>query len=388
MKRFTCRGCLSDKLQLVYDFGLQPLAGNYPLTSESSSASNKYELDLTGCLNCGLLQVTNVPNIHEVFNNDYRYSSSTVPSLLNHFKEYAEWIFSRVPQHSKMLEIGCNDGILMKNLQLLGIHTKGVDASDNIAELARMKGLNVDTAFFNTEYILNNNCSETFDFVTCSNVFAHIDNLADVTKAVWQSLVKNGLFFIEVHDGNLINLENQFDTIYHEHLTYFTPTTITHHLALNGFQVIEVVETSMHGGGIRVTAKKVDCNVSIPFNANLTFTNQTSNTHSAICEAQKELLALKAKYGLIYGYGAAGRSQMLINFTQTHSLFEAVYDDSNFRAGRFIVGSDIPIINFDKQPKKGVCVILAWNYAADIASKIDPFFLNVYTITPKLKKWS
>ncbi|MGJ4748526.1 methionine biosynthesis protein MetW, partial [Leptospira sp. SA-E8] len=148
MKRHRCRGCGGDSLRLLHDFGAQPLAGNFPLVPESQSSVNRYPLDLSCCDRCGLLQVTHLPPIHEIFHANYRYASSTVPGLVRHFEAYADWLESHVRAGSEVLEIGCNDGVLLTLLQAKGFACHGVDASRNVVELARSKGLSVDEAFF------------------------------------------------------------------------------------------------------------------------------------------------------------------------------------------------------------------------------------------------
>ncbi len=107
----------------------------------------------------------------------------------------------------------------------------------------------------------------------------------------------------------------------------------------------------------------------------------------AISSAKIAVSEISKNHNHVWGYGAAGRSQMFINFTETSNYFEAVFDDSPFRQNRYITGTNIPIIPFGKTKYNGACIILAWNYAQDIVPKILPFFENVYTVLPKVKKW-
>lgn len=391
MRKKTCRGCGFRSLVLVHDFGLQPLAGVFPTQREKEKAAEKYFLDLSQCTTCGLLQVTNVPPIDKIFHNDYRYSSSTVPSLVRHFKEYTKWLSERLQPNSRILEFGCNDGVLLSELASVGFHCKGVDASENIAKLARSRHLDVDVGFFGKDYVQKNNYFDTFDLITCSNVYAHIDDLEDVTQAVWLALKINGLFCIEVHDGGAVVEENQFDTIYHEHLTYFTRNTIKFHLEINGFNVLEIHNTDMHGGGLRLLARKIkkdELKDPCPFNFPIQLQHRPHSIEMAIDESREMVYALKRKHGQLWGYGAAGRSQMFLNFTKTGDVINSVFDDSILRQNRYIVGTDTPILPFTKTGYPGACIILSWNYANDIAAKIAPYFDAVYTVLPKLKKWN
>ena len=385
MKADHCRGCGSTNLVTLHDFGMQPLAGNYPTKPNSVTPAKRYPLDLTQCRFCGLLQVTNLPPINEVFHDDYRYSSSTVPGLVRHFNEYAQWLAQRFHSEERIFEFGCNDGVLIEKLQHLGFDCAGIDASDNVASLAREKGLNVATGFLNMDFVVENGHERQYDIVTCSNVLAHIHDLSGTLQAVHALLRKNGYFVIEVHDGRLLSIEGQFDTVYHEHLTYFTENSLKRLLTNSGFQFIECIRTSMHGGGLRFVTQLIDSpdageHIETPVMLLNDFVTP------AVDRCRAELERLYETHGPLVGYGAAGRSQMFINFTHSGEFFSQVFDDSPLRQGRYIAGTDIPITPYNDQC--GNCaVILAWNYAADIAAKIRGHFVDVVTLLPETKKW-
>ncbi|MDB4379550.1 class I SAM-dependent methyltransferase [bacterium] len=387
-KRLVCRGCNSKDLKLIHDFGQQPLAGEFPLFPNSKSSSNSFPLDLTQCCSCGLLQVCNVPPVDMIFHDDYRYSTSTIPSLLRHFDAYAQWIAEKIPKGANILEFGCNDGALLSNLIEKGFNCKGVDASANIAKIAQDKGLDVDIDFFGLDYVEKKFLEKKFDLITCSNVYAHIDDLSGVTKAVFNSLKEGGFFAIEVHDGDLILKESQFDTIYHEHLTYFTKESIITHLNFHGFKVEELSHIDMHGGGLRVLARRTTDSIDCKFRSYRDDASRnTKCVNNQLDTAYLNLDSIKHSHGKIWGYGAAGRSQMFLAFTNTSAFFECIYDDSPLRQGRYIVSSDLQIREFQFIKHEGACLILAWNYAHDIVERISPFFDAVYTVIPSLKKW-
>ena len=391
MRRTHCRGCGSAHLVTACDFGLQPLAGNFPLAPEGKLPVSRYPLDLAVCTSCTLLQVTHIAPIDEIFHADYRYASSTVPALRRHFDDYAEWLATHAPRGARVLEFGCNDGILLERLSTRSFSCRGVDASGNMVELARSKGLKVDEAFFDRTYVERSGSVASYDVITCSNVYAHVDDLAGTTAAVALALVDGGLFCIEVHDGTTIAELNQFDTVYHEHLTYFTEASITLHLSGHGFDVERIDRTPMHGGALRVLARKsLEPRQVIPephIVASFDAGSIGQAVRQAIAQAQSDVGLLHREFGILWGYGAAGRAQMFINFTATSKLFSAVFDDSPLRQGRFIAGTSLPILPFAKQPHGGCCVILAWNYAEDISSRIKPHFDAVYTVLPSLRKW-
>jgi SAM-dependent methyltransferase len=384
MKADHCRGCGSARLVTLHDFGLQPLAGVYPTVPESEARVRRYRLDLTQCGACGLLQVLNLPPIGEVFHDDYRYSSSTVPGLVRHFDGYANWLHSRLPSGAHVFEFGCNDGVLLQRLQRLGFSCTGVDASNNVASIARGKGLTVVTGFLTPELARSVAGAGRFDLVTCSNVFAHIHDLRDTLEAVRVLLAPGGMFAIEVHDGDLLATEGQFDTVYHEHLTYFTTATLRGLVERNGFEFVECERTPMHGGGLRFVARRSNSPVVRAPAGNAALLDDFVEPQVTRCRADLE--RLHAQHGPLTGYGAAGRSQMFVNFTGSARLFDRVYDDSPFRQGRYVAGTDVPIVPYAGQ--RGRCaVVLAWNYAPDIAARIADRFDSVVTLLPALKRW-
>jgi len=386
MNRQRCRSCDSKNLRVIFDFGFQPLAGEFPLVPESKKPVRRYPLDFTQCDTCGLLQVTNLPPIDAVFNDNYRYSSSTVPALVQHFNDYADWIEERLPIGASILEFGCNDGVLLEILRNKGYDCLGIDASDNVAELARAKNIRVHTGFMTVDLIEKLGLVGKHHFVTCSNVLAHIDDVHSALAAVWHTLRPEGLFTIEVHDADALVRDSQFETIYHEHLSYFTELTLRRLVESEGFTFVDCIRTPMHGGGLRLTCKKegniadlapdYDCKEMVP----------ESFFSEVINRCSSEIRAMAHEYGPLDGFGAAGRSQMFINMTKTEDCFAQVFDDSPFRQDRYIVGTDIPIRSFNGQTGRA-CVILAWNYAPSIAKRITGEYEEVITVLPKKKRW-
>lgn len=384
MKKTECRACGSSELELIYDFGLQPLAGNFPLQPDRAAPAKRYPLDLSQCRDCGLLQVTYLPPIQEIFHDDYRYSSSTVPDLVRHFEQYADYLASRLPARARVLEFGCNDGVLLGLLRDRGFDCVGVDASDNVAQLARDKGLDVRTGFLSTDLVDDERLAGQFDAVTCSNVFAHIDDIRGAAAAVRMLLKPGGFFFVEVHDGDVLAQEAQFDTIYHEHLTYFTAATIAGFARREQFRPEGVVRTPMHGGGLRFASRyEPDLQLEAEPAPDMIDGEGFAQT---IERCRDQLDKLENEFGMLHGYGAAGRSQMFVNMTDAAERFAVIYDDSPFRQGRFIVGTDIVIRPFEGEGG-GVCVILAWNYAATISARLNGRFKKVVTLLPHYREW-
>lgn len=387
MKNLKCRGCNSDQMRLVYDFGPQPLAGEFPLVPEVKKIAHRFPLDLTQCDVCGLLQVTNLPPIDTIFHDDYRYSSSTVPALVKHFSDYAEWLGERFPRDANVLEFGCNDGVLLSKLSSKGFSCIGIDASDNVAEIARARGLRVYTGFLTEDLVRDQRLEGSYDVVTCSNVFAHIDDVRATLSAVRSTLKKNGIFIIEVHDAIALVRDKQFETVYHEHLSFFTETTLRRLVESQGFSFVDCSRTPMHGGSLRFVCQRQerDFLMSAP---TLSSAEQIDGSEFAtvIARCAEDVRAVKRQYGSLDGYGAAGRSQMFVNMTDTADCFAQVFDDSPLRQNRYIVGTDIPIRKYGA-PYGHACIILAWNYAQPIAERIRFQYEEILTVLPQRTHW-
>jgi SAM-dependent methyltransferase len=388
-KRFECRSCSSQELEVVADFGLQPLAGFYPETVEKSINHRRYPLVLDGCRFCGLLQVTDLPPIGEVFHADYTYSSSQVAPLVNHFSEYAMWIADRFPSVAKILEFGCNDGVLLNQLRLRDFASLyGVDASANIVEVARNLGFNVRCGFFGTQMAQQIDEPHTFDLITCSNVFAHIDDLKDVFIGVHTLLKSTGQLCIEVHDAERLVAEGQFETIYHEHLTYFSVDTLSSCLQINGFEVVEAVKTPMHGGGLRIRARKSAHHIAgaqVDFNADI-FPEMGRTLTDRVALCRNQVKEIYVRHGPIDGYGIAGRAQMFLSITETANYFGTLFDDAAIRQDRFQVGTSHRIQPYSFKKTAPVCIILAWNYVDAILSKIAADYEAIYVLFPEYKR--
>lgn len=387
MKNEKCRACGSDQMRLVYDFGPQPLAGKFPLVPEAKELAQRFPLDLTQCDACGLLQVTYLPPIDTIFHDDYRYSTSTVPALVEHFSDYAAWLDERLPRGATILEFGCNDGVLLSKLRDKGFSCVGIDASDNVAELARAQCLRVHTGFLTEDLVHDKHLENKCDLVTCSNVFAHIDDVRATLSAVWSALKTNGIFIIEVHDANALVRDKQFETIYHEHLSFFTEMTLRRLVESEGFAFVGCTRTPMHGGSLRFVCQRQerDLATSAPALSNAELVDG-SEFAAIITRCAEDVRAAKKQYGLLDGYGAAGRAQMFVNMTDSADCFEQVFDDSPLRQDRYIVGTNIPIRKYGL-PRGRACIILAWSYAAPIAERIRDHYEKVLTVLPQRTVW-
>jgi SAM-dependent methyltransferase len=338
MINLKCKGCQSNELSNIVDFGYIPLAGDFI----AGANAKRYPLMVDCCSCCGLLQVReNVP-LEILFNDKYCYSSSTVPSLVAHFGELAATIRELGVQN--VFEIGANDGILLKALLNKGIKAEGVDASENMVNEARLKGANCDSGFFGQIYArekMEKRNNRKYDLITCSNVFAHNPNLQDFLLGVDLMLSKDGMFLIEVHDSDLLFSTNQWDFIYHEHCFYWTIESLRNVLSRFGFRLVKSELTPMHGGSLRCffgRAGIIQDLRAVETRKWEHFAENIQRTRNTIYET---IEAISPKG--ISLYGAAGRATTMVNVSKIGELIADAYDGSPYRIGRQIPGTNIEI---------------------------------------------
>lgn len=392
MRRTVCRGCESKQLEAFLNLGDMPLAGGFLASKADISKENVYPLPVHVCKDCGLVQILEVID-PEILFQDYSFSSSTIAPLVQHFKSYADWI--KVNFNPKtVLEFGCNDGVLIDPLNKLGIRAAGIDVSKNISELAQSKGLDVSAGYFNVESALQlRERLGEIDLVTGSNAFAHNDQPGKILEAAKTVLSKDGLLCLEVmYAGDLIE-QYQWDTLYHEHLTFYSLTTISKLLSRYGFKVIRAERIPMHGGSLRLAASVSSNATQHPSVAEL-FNYEEKNalakpetwqawgSHIARkIEVVDKTLSRLSKNACIWGYGAAGKSTLWVNACKMNYLDKMV-DASPLRAGKLMPGTHTPIV-FPEELKANppdYIFITAWNYAEHIKSK-ESWFNGIW-ITP------
>jgi len=226
--KMKCRICNNENLNEFLSLGRTPLANNFLSKEELDQKEETFPLDVCFCHNCKLVQLSCVVP-HEIMFKNYIYVSSTTITFKQHFSKMAEEISKDFDLNEKSLviDIGSNDGLLLLGFQKFGVQTLGVEPASNIAEIAQKNGIETINDFFN-EYVVNKIFQRKgkVDVVTATNVFAHVDNIQDFVKNVKNILKKDGIFVIEA--PYLVDMLEQmtFDSIYHEHLSYFSLTPL------------------------------------------------------------------------------------------------------------------------------------------------------------------
>jgi SAM-dependent methyltransferase len=385
-KRTKCASCNNSHLTQIHDFGEVPLAGNFPTESELSDVQT-YQLSLVMCEECKLVQTNSIIS-PEVLFSDYRYKSSI--GLTTHFNDYTNWFINKFGKSPySILEIGCNDGVLLHPMQSAGFDIIGVDPAENIIKNPVSDGLSIYGDYFSTKFVESNKFNSKFDFILANNSFAHIDNILDVVNGVEMGLKGGGYFIIEVHYVLELIKQFQYDNIYHEHIYYYSLTSLQNLLSPYGIYIVDFEYINTHSGSIRVvfqkggiTSNKVKDTLLFEEETGLTdiqyYTEFSNNIIKHSTEFINTLQKIKSEGNIIYGYGASGRANMLCNILKlTNDDISVIFDESIERIDRYIPNSNIPITDANKLDDMYndniVMVIFAWNYTNMIIDKLKKY---------------
>lgn len=384
-KKNTCRVCTQNVLKKVLTLGPTPLANAF-LTEEQTNEREKfYPLDVYFCTNCSFLQLGHVVSPQILF-GDYVYVSSTSKVFIKHFEQFAEKVYKRLSLNSDsfVIDIGSNDGILLKPYKKLGAKVLGIEPAIKIAQIARSKGINTVSEFFGIK--LAHSVVKKFgkaDVITATNVFAHIDNLDEVIEGLKVLLNDNGVFIMEA--PYLIDFlqKRYFDLVYHEHLSYWSVDTLISIFNRFNMTVFHVEKVSVHGGSIRVFIKKKMGKYAIDKSVKQFLQKEKSQKlhllqtyqlfAKKIMENRIQLLKLLTKIKLqgktIAGYGAPAKATTLMHYFKIGSEFiDYIVDDSPYKQNLYTPGMHIPVVSVKtlRNNPPDYLLILAWNFAEPI----------------------
>ena len=256
-RRETCRLCGNKTLSLAFSLTPTPPANAFIKKELLDKTQETYPLELCQCKNCGHIQLLDVVNPEVLFKN-YLYVSGTSDVFVQHFKNYAYETISEyeIKENSLVIDIGSNDGTLLKIFKEKGMKVLGIEPAINLANLSKRNGIETINEFINIEVadqILKQ--YGTANVVTANNVFAHIDDLSSAMKGIKKILSEDGVFIFEVSYFIDVLENNLFDTIYHEHLDYHTLKPLTKFFELFEMKIIKATRVKTHGGSIRVAVK-------------------------------------------------------------------------------------------------------------------------------------
>jgi SAM-dependent methyltransferase len=380
----TCRTCGSDRLTLLVNYGTMPLAGGF-LTREELAHQAAFPLRLARCADCTLMQILDVVPPAHIF-TQYSYVSSTTRTLIDHFAEMGHEIVDEERAAGRLIvEFGCNDGVLIRPMRDAGARVVGVDPSDVALRSSAEGGWPLVQAYFDETAAARVKAEHgPARIVTGNNVFAHVDDLHAIVRGVTTLLEDEGVFIFEVqYQGDLLALV-QYDTVYHEHTCYHSLTALARLLSAHGLRIVGVKRIPIHAGSIRVTAARVGtARPPAPIVSEMLEAERGWNVDrfGEQVEARRQSLRhlvtdLRRAGRRVVGYGAAGRSTILLNFCGLGSdLVEYVLDMSPLRSGKYVPGVSIPIVPpevFQANPPD-YAIMTAWNYEPEIVRKEQAF---------------
>ena len=386
-RRETCRLCDARDLTLVLSLGETPLANAFVRPEQRGQPQPRFPLDVHVCLACGHAQLLDVVDPELLF-RDYVYVSATSPVFVEHFRRYAETMraTARLSRGSTVIEIGSNDGTMLRCFQDAGMRVLGIDPARAIAAAATAGGIETRPVFFDAALArdLRRDGWEAA-LITANNVFAHADDLGGIADGVAHLLAPDGLFAFEV--SYLLDVVDHvlFDTIYHEHLSYHTVKPLVGFFERHGLQLIEVQRVSPHGGSLRGIAQRRGGSRRVHPSVEAAIREETARGLHApaafralaqrIGQIKIELTALlrerKAQGHRIAGFGAPAKATTLLyHFGIGPETLDYIVDDSPWKQGRYTPGHHIPVVPaawlYDAAHRPDDVLVLAWNFAESI----------------------
>lgn len=394
-RRTTCRLCEDTGIEVVFRLKPTPIADHYVAADRISEKQELYSLDLALCHNCGHFQLIDVVDPKILFVN-YIYMSSYSPGLIEHFKQYAAHLIESLKPAPGTLaiDIGSNIGALLGFLKDLGkLRVLGIDPAKEIARHATESGVETLPNFFSSA--LATEIKATYGnatIITANNVFAHSDNLADMTDGVRTLLAPNGVFVFEVNYLVDIVQNFLFDTIYHEHLCYHSVAPLQKFMTRHGLELINAEPVPTKGGSIRFSAqlaggprkqsesiaKYLALEKELGVHRKEYFTAYQAKIDGLKTELHTLLRGLKASGKSIAGFGASATVTTLMYHFELGDLVEYLVDDNKDRHGLYSPGFHLPILSpqelYDRKPD--YTIVLAWRFAKPIMTKHDAYLRN------------
>ena len=398
-----CISCNSKKLYSIYNFGNLPLSNEFVKRAKNKKIK-KYKLNILVCEQCYLVQNENVVKENLIFNNEYLYHSSYSKLWLDHSKKLSELLTKRfgIKKNSYVIEIASNDGYLLQNFKKRGIRHLGIEPSKSVNDVAKKNGINTLNAFFGKKILKSKKIEKKPDLIIGLNVLAHTPNLRDFISTLDELMNNNSVAVFEIQYVLNIFKKLQFDTLYHEHYSYFSITSILGLLKKTNISIFDVQETNTHGGSIRVFLKKRN---SITANEK-TKVQKIINKEKKIGitsikfykKFRKDLQNLissnkfffkKNKFKII-GYGAAAKATIFCNVMKLNNKdISFIVDKNKFKQNRQIPGTNIDIVSTDELMKHNpeYLLIFPWNLKREIINDYRSLLKNCRFLTfePNMK---
>lgn len=387
-----CRHCSSlVKLRLI-DLETSPPSNSYVTAEQLNGPEKWYPLRVFVCTSCWLVQTEDFAHIGELFGGDYAYFSSFSAGWLRHAEEYVAAMVGRfnLDARSKVIEVASNDGYLLQYVRKRNVPCLGVEPTASTAASARAKGIEVVEEFFGValaERLVSQGHSA--DLTAANNVLAHVPDINDFVSGFSRVLKPAGVSTFEF--PHLVQLVDhcQFDTIYHEHFSYLSLTTVKTIFERNGLSVFDVEELPTHGGSLRVYAQRSDTGIRLTTSALQQLLDREAEKSVAStayyegfqprADRVKDklmgfLIECKAQGMKVGGYGAAAKGNTLLNYAGVRSnLLPWVVDRNPAKQGKYLPGCRIPIVDESwlTRMRPDYILILPWNLRSEVVEQLD-----------------
>lgn len=386
-----CRFCGAPVEKTFVDLGMSPLCESYRTSDQLNQTEPFYPLHVKVCEVCFLVQLEQYVSAEHIF-TEYAYFSSFSDSWLKHCSNYVEMISGRLKLGggSLVVELASNDGYLLQYFVQKSIPVLGVEPAVNVARAAEQKGVPTLVKFFGSrtasEMVAH---GQMADLVIGNNVFAQVPDINDFVDGIRILLKPGGVATLEFPHLLRLMEENQYDTIYHEHFSYFSLLTVEKIFSAHGLVVFDLDELATHGGSLRIYTRHAD-DKSKPVTAavvglrerELALKFDCMETYSSFSERVKEskrallelLIRLRREGKRIAGYGAPGKGNTLLNYCGIRTDFlEFTVDRNPYKQGRFLPGTHIPIYPVEqiRNRRPDYLLILPWNLTDEIVGQLD-----------------
>ncbi|MDC3411683.1 class I SAM-dependent methyltransferase [bacterium] len=387
----NCRHCNNFLTHSFCDLQTCPPSNAMISKEDVNEAELYFPLKVFVCDKCWLVQVDEVEKAEAIFDSDYTYFSSYSTTWLEHAKEYVSYMVNRfsLDQNSYIVEIASNDGYLLQFFKDINIPVIGVEPTSNTAQVAIGKGIDTVVDFFGSKLALTG-FPQKADLIIGNNVLAHVPDINDFVKGVKILLSAGGVNTFEFpHLCKLVEF-SQFDTIYHEHFSYLSLTSLVKIFGRQGLEIFDVQELNTHGGSLRIFVKHKEDDTKVVLESVLDILKKESDLGVNNLDYYKKfqfkvesirdnflsfLLAAKQQSKTVIGYGAAAKGNTLLNYCgiKGTDLIRYVVDKSPHKQKKLLPGSRIPVVSVEEinVTKPDFIIIFPWNLKSEVINQLS-----------------
>jgi 2-polyprenyl-3-methyl-5-hydroxy-6-metoxy-1,4-benzoquinol methylase len=389
----NCRFCKEPLYHKFADLVNSPPSNSFLSFDQLNEPETCFPLAIYACSKCYLVQVDEYKKAEDIFNSEYVYFSSYSKSWVEHARQYVEDMIKRFGfnENSYVIEIASNDGYLLQHFRDRGVPVLGIEPTKNTANVAILKGIPTITDYFGSKFAKKlSHQRKKANLLIGNNVLAHVPNIDDFVEGLKVALRRSGVVTMEFPHLLRLVEDCQFDTIYHEHYSYLSFTTVQKVFAAHDLELFDVEEMPTHGGSLRIFAKhrkdtqkkispRVNAMLAKEEAAGITTTEYYQNFQPRVDTIKRELLSFlldQSKAGKkVIGYGAAAKGNTLLNYAgiKGDDLIKFVVDAAPSKQGKFLPGSHIPVYDESriKDYKPDFIIILPWNLKEEIIEQLS-----------------